>query len=114
MEYVTVDIKSKGGFRATEIMADLRNVAQTLYAPLRPVSFWDVTAGNAHLCRYENQGQDCPHLLPHDDPNHVVYTNTIEIDMDGILEVYFPHAQVYIYLGDGPRIGEQLRPPPRG
>ena len=98
MEHVIVDITTPGGFRATEIMADLRNVAETLYAPLRPVSFWDVTAGDAHLCSYQNQGQECPHLLLADNPQHVSYVNTIESEMNGILEVFFPQAQVYIYL----------------
>ena len=98
MEHVTVDITTPGGFRATEIMADLRNVAQALYHPLRPVTFWDVMAENAHLCPHQNQGQECPHLLPLDDPRHVEYAYTVEHQMDGILEVYFPHAQVYIYL----------------
>ncbi len=98
MERVTVEIRTEGDFRATEIMADLRNVAQTLYHPLRPISFWDVTADNAHLCPFQNRGQECLHLLPKDDPRYVEYARTVEDQMDGVLEVYFPHAQVYIYL----------------
>jgi hypothetical protein len=98
VERVSVHITTEGGFRATEIMADLRNVAKTLYHPLRPISFWDVTADNAHLCPYQNRGQECLHLLPRDDPRRVAYAATVEDQMDGIVEVYFPHAQVYIYL----------------
>ena len=98
MEFVTVQKQTPGGFRATEIMADLRQVAQTLYHPLRPITFWDIDAENAHLCPQQNQGQQCPHVSPATDPNHVEYVHTVEHQMNGILEVYFPHAQVYIYL----------------
>ena len=98
MEHVTVDIRAEGGFRATEIMADLRNVAQFLYHPLHPVAFWDVMAENVHLCPYLEQRQECLHFLPSDDPRHVEYADTVEHRMDGIVEVHFPHAQVYIYL----------------
>ena len=49
-------------------MADLRNVAETLFFPMRFVAFWDTQADGAHLCRQEERGQECLHKLPSDDP----------------------------------------------
>ena len=37
---VEVNIATKSSFRPTEIVADLRNVAETLYHPLQLAGFW--------------------------------------------------------------------------
>ena len=36
MRRAQVNIESEGGFRATEVIANLRNVAETLFSPLKP------------------------------------------------------------------------------
>ncbi len=98
MERVSVSIETAGAFRATEAMADLRNVAETLFFPMRFVAFWDTQADGAHLCRQEERGQECHHNLPSDDPRHEDYSVVAERDMRATLEVSFQHAGVKIYL----------------
>ena len=41
MDRVVVDIRSDSGSRASEIIADVRAVAETLYYPMKSVGFWD-------------------------------------------------------------------------
>lgn len=98
MERIVVSIETGGPFRATEAMADLRNVAETLFFPMRFVAFWDAQADGAHLCRQEQQGQECPHRLPTDDPRHEDYSTAAQRDMRATLEVSFQPAGVIIYL----------------
>ncbi len=98
MERVVVSIETDGPFRATEAMADLRNVAETLFFPMRFVSFWDEQADGAHLCRQEQRGEACPHRLPPDDPGYEDYSTAAERDMRATLEVSFKPAEVKIYL----------------
>ena len=93
-----VSIETEGPFRATEAMADLRNVAETLYFPMRFVAFWDTEADGAHLCRQDERGKECPHKLPSDDPSYEDYATTAERDMRATLEVSFQPAGVRIYL----------------
>ena len=95
---VSVNIEENQVFTASEILADLRTVAETLFHPLRLVGFWDSQADGMHLCPYESRKEQCPHKLPHDDAAYVSYSKTAEREMDAILEVYFPHAQVHVYL----------------
>ena len=98
MERIVVSIDTEGPFRATEAMADLRNVAETLFFPMRFVAFWDTQADGAHLCRQEELGRVCPHRLPLEDPQYEEYSATAERDMRATLEVSFQHAGVVIYL----------------
>ena len=49
MDRVTVNIETQGGIRASEIIADLRAAAETLYYPMTLVGFWDYRA-DMHLC----------------------------------------------------------------
>ena len=76
MEHIEVSIRTDGAFRATEVIADLRNVAETLFNPMRLVGFWDQQAGGMHLCPQEQLGRECPHNLPPDDPRRVDYATT--------------------------------------
>ena len=98
MERVTVSIETVGSFRATEVISDLRNVAELLFNPLRLVGFWDQQAGGMHLCPQEQLGRECLHSLPPDDPRRVDYSTTAANEMRAVLEVSFPHAGVYLYL----------------
>jgi len=99
MQRVNINIDTADDIRATETMADLRNVAENLYHPLSEVGFWDVNADQLHMCRLVSVGKECPHILDQSDPGWVSYVHTVEQEMRGTLEVYFPHADVYIYLG---------------
>ena len=98
MDRAEINIEAEHGFRATEIIADLRNVAETLFSPLKLVGFWDDQADGMHLCPQEQTGKECPHKLSLMDSNHVEYSVTADIDMRAILEVSFPHASLKIYL----------------
>ena len=98
MERVVVQIASDGDYRATETVADLRNAAETLYFPMRLVGFWD-TRADMHLCPQEERRQPCPHRLPEDDPGRVDYALQLQRGRGGSLEVFFPHAEITVYLG---------------
>ena len=95
---VSVDIHTGSDFRATEIVADLRNTAETLFFPMKCVGFWDAPTGG-HVCPQLQRGRECPH---HNGPAPETldgYRGTAENELGGVLEVAFPHADVYIYLG---------------
>jgi hypothetical protein len=98
MNHVQINIEADGGFRATEVIADLRIVAETLFSPLKLVGFWDGQANGMHLCPQEVLGRECLHKLPQEDPRHVDYVTTADNDMRAILEVSFSHASLLIYL----------------
>ncbi|MCZ6534438.1 MAG: hypothetical protein O6914_00435 [Chloroflexi bacterium] len=95
---VKVTVEENEVFRPSEILADLRMVAETLFHPMRLVGFWDAQADGMHLCPQESRKEQCPHKLSMDDPNYVEYSATAARDMDAVLEVTFPHAQVSLYL----------------
>lgn len=97
MTKVTVDIRTDSDFRATEIVADLRNTAKILFYPRRCVGFWDEPTGG-HICPQLQLGKECPHRG--DGPAEALgeYRRTVENQLRGVLEVVFPHADVHIYL----------------
>lgn len=94
MTSVTVNITRRGDFRATEIVADLRNASEILYYPMTCVGFWDVPTGG-HICPQLQRGTECPHR----DQALETYRDTVENHLRGVIEVEYPHAGVYIYLG---------------
>ena len=85
-------------FRPSEILADLRTAAETLYFPMRMCGYWD-RAADIHLCPQEERRQPCPHMLPADDPDRVEYSATLQRERQAVLEVSFPHANVSVYPG---------------
>ena len=97
MDRVTITIDTEGGSRPSEILADLRAVAETLYFPMRLVGFWDSKA-DIHLCPQEERREPCPHRLPAGDADRVDYEATISRERRGSLYVSFPHAEIAIYL----------------
>ncbi len=97
MDSVIVDIHTESRTRASEIIADLRTVAETLYFPMKMVGFWDDHA-DMHLCPEEERRQECPHKYPADDPRRVEYPHTLQRQRQASLEVVFPHAEIKVYL----------------
>ncbi len=97
MEKVVIDIQSDGASRASEILADLRVAAETLYFPMKLVGFWD-GSDDMHLCPQQERRERCPHKLPSTDPGYTDYVDTIQRERGGSLEVAFPQADVAIYL----------------
>ncbi len=98
MHRIQINIEAEGGFRATEVIADLRIVAETLFSPFKLVGFWDQQADGMHLCPQEVLGRECLHKLPQQDPRHVDYVTTADNDMRAVLEVTFSHADLFLYL----------------
>ena len=97
MDRAIINIETTSEFRASEIIADLRNVAETLYFPMKLVGFWDYQA-DMHLCPQEERRQECLHKLPNTDPRRVEYAGALQRERHANLEVFFPHAQIAIYL----------------
>ena len=97
IDKVTVSIDIDGDVRSTEILADLRSVAETLFYPMKLVGFWDYKA-NLHLCPHEERRQECPHNLPADHPQRVDYVSTLQRERRASIELHFPHAEITIYL----------------
>ena len=98
MDRVEVRIEGGGDARASEILADLRMVAETLYFPLRQVGFWDYGA-DLHLCPHEERREACPHGgQGADGTGQSGYAETMRRERRARLEVEFPHARVSVYL----------------
>jgi hypothetical protein len=97
VDRVTVNIETRSGMRASEIIADLRTVAETLYFPMKMVGFRDHQQ-DMHLCPHEERQQTCPHELARSDPNYVDYEVTLERERQVNLRLDFPHAQITLYL----------------
>ena len=97
IDNITLAIETESDTRASEILADLRTVAETLYFPMKMVGFWDYEA-DIHLCPQEERREICPHKLPANHPDHVEYVSTLQRERRASLELHFPHAGVKIYM----------------
>lgn len=97
IDKVTLTVETDGDARASEIIADLRSVAETLYYPMKLVGFWDHRA-DMHLCPQEERRENCPHNLPVDHPNRVEYVSTLQRERRASIELNFPHAGITIFL----------------
>lgn len=91
---VEVSIETSSVYRASESVADLRNVAEILYHPFRTVGFWDQSSGE-HLCPH-TQYSACRHTDK--DTGKQAYRQTVVDELDGLLEVWFPEAGLSIFL----------------
>ena len=87
MDRVTVAIETRSGLRASEILADLRSVAETLYYPMKLVGFRDHQQG-MHLCPHVERRRPCPHELPESDPAYVDYELTLKTGTAGQICVW--------------------------
>ncbi len=97
MNRATIRIETNSGFRPTEIMGDLKIVAETLYFPMRLVGFWDEVE-DKHMCPETQLGASCPHALPPDAPDFVPYTRSMQRLRQAAIEVAFPHAKIRMFL----------------
>lgn len=93
---IAVSLDGPPQYRGTEIIGDLRVIAETLYYPFKFVAFWDGQTGN-HLCPHAQTGRPCGH--PPNDAGRAAYAVTVEEEMGGELEIFFPHADLSIFLG---------------
>lgn len=97
MEKVEIILSGGASYRPTEMVADLRSAAETLFFPMKTVGYWDVPTRD-HICPQAQKRRACPHVLEPDDPSHVDYVSTAEQDLDAVLEITFPHAKVRLFL----------------
>lgn len=97
IDKITLAVETESHARASEILADLRSVAETLYFPMKMVGFWDYGA-DLHLCPQEERREVCPHKLPAGHPDRVEYVRTLQRERKASLELHFPHAGVKIYM----------------
>lgn len=97
IDKVTLAVEIEGDARASEILADLRTVAETLFFPMKLVGFWDFQA-DIHLCPQEERRETCPHKLPADHPERVDYVSTLQRERRASIELNFPHAGITIFL----------------
>jgi hypothetical protein len=96
MDYITVDI-AKGAFRPTEILAELRIVAETLYAPMKMVGFWDKDEG-MHLCPEVEKHKPCLHDPENPGERFLSYVKTLERERQATLAILFKHSGITVYL----------------
>ena len=96
MESVTIQIDGQA-FRATEVISDLRIVAETLYGPMKMVGFWD-RHQNIHLCPFVERHQDCPHEDEILATRFTSYEKTLQRERQASLAIDFPHADITLYL----------------
>ena len=97
MDQVEIEINSIGGTRASEILADLRTVVETLYFPMTLSGFWDHKE-DLHLCPDEERKQECSHFLSGGDFDLSGYELAISRQRQVSLRVGFKHASLFIYL----------------
>lgn len=97
MNIIKVTFTGDTEFRPSEIVADLRSAAETLFFPMRMCGFWD-QAADIHLCPQEERRQPCPHRLPASNPDRVDYSRTLERERQAVLGLEFPHSEITIYL----------------
>jgi len=96
LAHINVQLETPPEYRGSEIIGDLRGVAETLFYPFKFVGFWDGQTGN-HYCPLGESGKECPHGKDADAKQS--YAVTIEDELAGELEVDFPHADLTVYLG---------------
>ncbi len=97
IDKITLSIETESDARASEILADLRSVAETLFYPMKLVGFWDYNA-DLHLCPQEERRELCPHKLPDCHPERVEYVSTLQRERRASIELNFSHAGITIFL----------------
>ena len=97
MEEITINISGKENYRPTEVLSDLRIVAETMYGPMKMVGFWDFEK-DIHLCPHIEKRKECPHKLNQSDPNYVDYETTLMRERQATLAISFPYAKTTLFL----------------
>ena len=97
METIEINLINNKKFRASEIIADLKSISETLYFPMKMVGFWDYHL-NIHLCPQLERREICNHELNQTNPSYINYEETIQRERKAVLCVYFIDAKMKIYL----------------
>jgi len=91
MKIIKVIIETDSDFRATEIPADLKIAAETLFYPLKSIGIYDKRTGE-HPCRK----QPCNHM--NNENSDELIRNDLEKDFGATCEIYFITALVHVFL----------------
>ncbi len=97
MDPINLNLSGDGKYRPTEVLSDLRIVAETMYGPMKMVGFWDFEK-DIHLCPHIEKRKECPHKLEESDPNYVAYETTLMRERQATLSIAFPHAKTTLFL----------------
>ena len=103
MELIEISIPQSVSYRASEIVADLRNAAEELFHPMQVVGYWDAPTAD-HLCPLAQMQLDCPHVKesgPDGAPCAITldaYRESVEHERSGVLELHFTHADVRVFI----------------
>jgi hypothetical protein len=97
LEKIQVEITSDGDSRPSEIISDLRTVAEALFYPMQMCGFLD-ESDSMHLCPQMERRQPCPHVLNDKTINQESYRKTLERERKASLRVYYSHANISLYL----------------
>lgn len=97
MKEIIFDVSGDLGYRPTEIISDLRIVAETMFMPMKMVGFWDFEQ-DMHLCPQLERRQPCPHSSEISDPDHITYAQTLQKERQSVLSISFPHAKITLFM----------------
>ena len=97
LEKIQVEITSDGDSRPSEIISDLRTVAEALFYPMQMCGFLD-ESDSMHLCPQMERRQPCPHVLNDKTINQESYRKTLERERKASLRVHYSHANISLYL----------------
>ena len=97
MHEIVFNVESTGEYRPTEIMSDLRIVAETMFIPMKMVGFWDYQQ-DLHLCPHLEKRKDCPHILDANHENYESYEKTLQKERGAIISINFPHANIKLFM----------------
>lgn len=103
MEIIEISIPQSVSYRASEIVADLRNAAEELFHPMQVVGYWDAPTAD-HLCPLAQMQLDCPHVKESGGDGAPcaitldTYRESVERERSGVLELHFTHADVRVFL----------------
>ena len=97
METIEINLINNKKFRASEIIADLKSISETLYFPMQMVGFWD-KLNNNHLCPSEQQLKKCTHIDSKKEISLINYQKSLSRERRASLQITFSHASIVIYL----------------
>ncbi len=98
MWIVTINIDETEVFRASQILSDLRNTAETLFNPMVTVGFWDKQDGDKHLCPVPMNPETCSYSLSCRREGLSQYRQVMITEYNASLEVIFTHCTLHLFM----------------
>tara|TARA_B100002003_G_C14046063_1_gene503869 strand:- start:464 stop:763 length:300 start_codon:yes stop_codon:yes gene_type:complete len=98
MWIVTITIDENEVFRASQILSDLRNTAETLFNPLLTMGFWDKQDEGKHLCPAPMNPETCSLHLSCMREGLSAYRQVMIAEYNTSLEVIFAHCKLHLFM----------------